>query len=65
MLGFKLRVDLSGQSSPQCVKRRVNENGIFGMPEAADIKQVDNVSPFIDPILDRYCGKGGTGFVSK
>lgn len=53
--GFKLRVDLSGQSSSQTMKGLFKDNGIIGILEEAGMKRIDNVSLSIGLIFGRYC----------
>ena len=54
---YNLHVDFSKGNIDGKISGLFNEHGLIGMLEAADMKSIDMVSPFLGAIIDRCCAE--------
>ena len=55
--GYDLHVDFSKGFTGERLSDLFMDDGLIGMLEAADIKTVDMLSPFLGALIDTYCGE--------
>ena len=56
-MGLGLDLDFGSADGRAGLNGVFEEDGIVGMLEARDFRNIDQVSPFIGAILDRLCGE--------
>lgn len=62
---FKLRVDCSGQIFSHSLKGPSNDSGSIKMLDAAGMRRINNVRPFVGLIFNRNCGSEDAASVTK
>ena len=56
-VGYGIVVDFSKGKHEGRLSGLFSDNGLIGMLEASDYKDIENVSPFLGAIVDRCCGE--------